>query len=199
MEEKEFSEELKDKLKQINVEITQEQIKKLYIYMNLLIEWNKKINLTTITDWKDIILKHFADSLTINKRMESESRVLDIGTGAGFPGIPLSILNEKTKFTLVDSLNKRLLFLEEVINNLNIKNVELIHARAEEFGKNKKNRESYDIVVSRAVASMNILLEYMLPNTKVGGICICMKGPSVYKEIEDAKNAINVLGGKRSE
>lgn len=190
-----FSEELEIKAKQIEIELTKEQIEKYYNYMNLLLEWNKKINLTAIIEPREIILKHFVDSLTIAKYIKDDEKLIDVGTGAGFPGIPLSIVKENTDIVLLDSLNKRINFLEEVKENLKLENITTIHGRAEEFGKNKNEREKYDIATSRAVASLNILLEYLLPLVKVGGRAICMKGSNI-EEIENAKNALEILGGK---
>ena len=152
------------------------------------------MNLTAITEPNEVILKHFIDSLTIANLIEKDQKVIDVGTGAGFPGIPLSIVKEEN-ITLLDSLNKRIIFLEEVINKLELKNIKAIHARVEEFAKNKKERESYDIATSRAVASLNVLLEYLLPLVKLNGICICMKGSNT-EEIEEAKNALKILGGE---
>ena len=191
----EFIKEYNNKLKKIDINLSENQLKQYYNYMNLLIEWNEKINLTAITEPKEIILKHFIDSLTINKYIEDNSKVIDVGTGAGFPGIPLSINNQNVEITLLDSLNKRIIFLDEVIKDLELKNIDTIHSRVEDFGKNKKEREKYDIAVSRAVAPLNVLLEYLLPLVKVGGTCICMKGPNVSHETEEAKYAIEVLGG----
>ena len=190
-----FSKELEIKAKQIEIELTREQIEKYYNYMNLLLEWNEKINLTAIIDPKEIILKHFVDSLTIAKYIKDDEKLIDVGTGAGFPGIPLSIVKENTEIVLLDSLNKRINFLEEVKENLKLENITTIHGRAEEFGKNKKEREKYDIATSRAVAPLNILLEYLLPLVKVGGKAICMKGSNI-EEIENARNALEILGGQ---
>ena len=190
-----FSEELEIASNQIELKLAKEQIEKYYKYMNLLLEWNEKINLTAITEPKEIVLKHFIDSLTIAKYIKDNEKLIDVGTGAGFPGIPLSIVKENTNIILLDSLNKRINFLEEAKQNLKLENVKTIHGRAEEFGKNKKERESYDIATSRAVAPLNILLEYLLPLVKVGGKAICMKGPNI-EEIENAKNALEILGGQ---
>ncbi len=196
MNQSEFENIFQKYLESINIVLSGTQKKQFYNYMNLLIEWNKKINLTAIIESEDIILKHFIDSLTVNKFIENESNIIDIGTGAGFPGIPLKIIKPEIEFELLDSLNKRINFLNEVINNLNLKNIKAIHARVEEFAKNKKNREKYNIVTSRAVANLNVLVEYMLPLAKLGGKCICMKGPNIKEEIEKSKNAIKILGGE---
>lgn len=191
----EYSKILIDLLKQIDVEINEEQINYFFEYMNLLLEWNEKINLTAITDKKEIILKHFVDSLTIYKLLGEKKKIVDIGTGAGFPGIPLAIMNSQNQITLVDSLNKRINFLNEVKEKINLKNIIAIHSRAEELGQNKLYRENFDIAVSRAVANLSVLVEYLLPTVKIGGSVICMKGNQVEEEIEQAKFAINELGG----
>jgi len=154
------------------------------------------MNLTAITEPEEIILKHFIDSITILKEIKNDSKIVDIGTGAGFPGIPLSIMNPTLKITLVDSLNKRLIFLQEVVNKLRLQNIEIVHARAEEFGQNKKYRESFDISTSRAVANLSTLSEYLIPLVKVNGKVISMKAAEAQQEINEAKKAIEILGGK---
>lgn len=186
----------KEKLVKKCPELTQEMQQQFEDYMKLLLEWNEKINLTAITEEDDIILKHFADSLTISKYIKEGKSVVDVGTGAGFPGIPLKIAREDVNVTLVDSLNKRLLFLQDVIEKLGLQKVQTLHFRAEEFGQNKKYRESFDIATSRAVANLSTLVEYLLPLVKVGGICICMKGSEVKEELEESKKAIQILGGE---
>ena len=186
----------KEKLIKKCPELTDKMQQQLEEYMKLLLEWNEKINLTAITEEDDIILKHFVDSLTILKYIKEGNSIVDVGTGAGFPGIPLKIAREDIKVTLVDSLNKRILFLNEVIEKLGLQKVETLHFRAEEFGQNKKYRESFDIATSRAVANLSTLVEYLLPLVKVGGICICMKGSEINEELENAKKAIQILGGK---
>lgn len=190
----EFSSNLKEKLDKIDIEINNEQSQKFYNYMNLLLEWNEKINLTAITEPNEVILKHFVDSATIIKYIEDNMKIVDVGTGAGFPGIPLNIINSKANYVLVDSLNKRINFLNEIINNLKLESINTVHSRIEDFGKD--NKESFDIATSRAVASLNILLEYLLPLLKVGGICICMKGSNAKEEIENSNKALEILGGK---
>ena len=184
------------RLKDFNIKINDEQIKKFMNYMNLLLEWNEKINLTAITQPDEVKLKHFVDSLTVLKYINDDDKVIDIGTGAGFPGIPLKIMKGNTKITLLDSLNKRINFLNIVIETLNLRNIQAIHGRAEEIARNKLYREKYDVAVSRAVANLSILTEYMLPFVKVGGKCICMKGANVNEELERAQNAIKELGGE---
>lgn len=180
----------------LNIKFTEEQIEKFYQYMNMLLEWNEKINLTAIVEPKEVILKHFIDSLTINKYLKENSTLADVGTGAGFPGIPLKILRPDIKITLVDSLNKRINFLNEVIEKLNLENIVTVHSRIEDFGKNKNYREKFDYVTARAVANLAVLSEYLIPIAKIGGKCVCMKGNNVEDEITSAKNAISVLGGK---
>lgn len=192
MNEKEFYEAIR----QFVPQITEEQQNKFYNYMNMLIEWNNKINLTAITEPDQIILKHFIDSITILKEIDDKSKIIDVGTGGGFPGIPLKIMNNSLEIVLLDSLNKRINFLNEVIQKLKLKNINSIHFRVEEAGQNIKYREKFDVATSRAVASLNILVEYMLPLIKVGGICICMKGSEIEEEIENSKKAIDILGGK---
>lgn len=182
--------------KKINIKFTKEQLTKFYEYMNLLLQWNEKINLTAITEPKEIILKHFIDSLTINRYLKENSKLADVGTGAGFPGIPLKIVRPDLKITLVDSLNKRINFLNEVITRLNLKEISTVHSRIEDFGKNKEYREKFDFVTARAVANLSVLSEYLLPISKVGGKCICMKGSNVEEELDTGKNAIKILGGK---
>ncbi len=196
MDIKEFSNLMIDYGKEINIVFTEEQLQKFYQYMNLLIEWNEKINLTAIVEPKEIILKHFIDSLTIIKYIEPNKSVIDIGTGAGFPGIPVKIMREDLDITLLDSLNKRIHFLNEVIQKLELKNITAIHARIEEFAKNKQYREAFDVATSRAVANLTTLSEYMLPMVDLKGMAICMKGSEINEEISKSKNSIKLLGGK---
>ena len=195
MEYNEFKSIFENKEKEIEIVVSDENIKKLYEYTRILLEWNQNINLTAITDEHEIIEKHFIDSLTVLRYIKDGDKVIDVGTGAGFPGIPLAI-NSKAQITLLDSLNKRINFLNEVKNKLNLTNVHNIHGRAEEIARRKENREVYDVAVSRAVAPMNVLVEYLLPFVKPGGICICMKGPTALEEISKADNAVKLLGGK---
>lgn len=180
----------------IDIEFDDKQLNQFYEYMNLLLEWNEKINLTAITAPEEIILKHFIDSLTINRYIEQNRSIADVGTGAGFPGIPLKIYRPDLKVTLVDSLNKRINFLNEVIYKLNLKDINTVHSRIEDFGKDKKYREKFDYVTARAVANLATLSEYLIPISKIEGKCICMKGNDIKEEIDCSKNAINLLGGK---
>lgn len=181
---------------QIDIEFNDKQLSQFYEYMNLLLKWNEKINLTAITEPEEVILKHFIDSLTINKYIEKNKSIADVGTGAGFPGIPLKIYRPDLNVTLVDSLNKRINFLNEVISKIDLKNISTVHSRIEDFGKDKKYRESFDYVTARAVANLTTLSEYLIPISKVNGKCICMKGNDVKEEIKDSEKAINLLGGK---
>lgn len=200
MDYKIFKKKLGDALKIFNLEINDEQTNKFFLYMNLLLEWNKKINLTAITNEDEIITKHFVDSASILSVMQIEnSNVIDIGSGAGFPGIPLKILQPEINLTLIDSLAKRINFLDEIKNNLGLKNLKCIHARAEEFAKLNSERENYDVCISRAVANLNTLSELCLPFVKIDGNFISYKGPEVEKEILEAKNCINKLGGRISD
>lgn len=192
----EFSDKLINKLDYLEIRANNIEINNFYNYMHLLIEWNEKINLTAITDPDEIILKHFIDSLTINKYIKDNSKLIDIGTGAGFPGIPIKIIRDDVTVTLLDSLNKRIMFLNEIINNLKLENINTIHGRAEDFGINKKYREQFDIATSRAVAPLNYLLEFMMPFIKIGGKCICMKGSNINDELKESEIAIKKLGGK---
>lgn len=166
---------------------------KFKIFEQMLIENNKKFNLTSIDDPKEIKIKHFDDSLTIRKYISNKSKVLDIGSGAGFPGIPLRIV-EDFDLTLIDSVNKKVSFMNELIKVLDLENTKAIHTRAEDFAKD--HREEFDIVISRAVSNLSTLSEYALPFLKIGGIFIAMKGPKAEEEIEKAQNALKILGGK---
>ena len=194
----EFEKIFKDKLKNNNIN---ENInyKKFYDYMNLIIEWTEKINLTAIKDEKEFLVKHFVDSLTITEFVDSNSKVIDVGTGAGFPGIPLKLFYKNNDITLIDSVNKKINVLKDVIEKLNLENIQAIHIRAEDLARNKEKREKFDYAVSRAVSNMSTLVEYLLPFVKMGGKVICMKGPNFEDELKEAKSAINTLGGELEE
>ncbi len=180
-----------------NIEVNNEQVGKFDNYYRLLIEWNKKINLTAIINYEDVIKKHFLDSVLLlkvySKDLFTSKNIIDVGTGAGFPGLPLAIMLPDAKFTLVDSLNKRIEFLKEVIDILKINNITLIHSRAEELGINSDHREKYDICVSRAVAALPLLLEYCSPFVKKEGVLYMYKSLKVEEEIELSKNALSIL------
>ena len=167
-------------------------------YYQLLIEWNEKINLTAITEETEVAYKHFIDCMSVfnSEVIADGAKVIDIGTGAGFPGIPMKLYNKSLKITLLDSLNKRINFLSEVISQLQLSDMTTLHGRAEDYGVNKAHREQYDICVSRAVANLATLSELCLPFVKVGGYFIAMKGPKAQEELDAAKNAIKLLGGK---
>ncbi len=179
------------------IHLSDEQLSQFYSYYQILIEWNEKINLTAITDFDEVIKKHFLDSLSIGRIIDQNENVsiLDIGTGAGFPGIPIKIAFPNTNITLMDSLNKRVKFLNEVINILELKKIEAIHGRAEDFSKKGMLRENFDICVSRAVANLSSLSEFCLPYVKVGGKFISYKSEKALEELESSKNAISILGG----
>lgn len=184
-----------------NIELSEENLEKLSRYKELVLEWNQKFNLTAITDDEEFDIKHFYDCLLLLKldEIKKAKSIIDIGTGAGFPGIPLAIMMPDTEFLLLDSLKKRIGFLEFVIEDLGLKKVRAIHARAEEIGRDSAYREKYDICVSRAVASLDTLSEYCIPFIKPGGHFVSMKGSGGREEIKDAKNAIEVLGGSLEE
>ena len=196
MDYEEFKQKLQEESNKIQIKIGEEESRTFYDFMKILLVENEKVNLTAITDENEIIIKHFIDSLTINKYLINANKILDLGTGAGFPGIPLKIVNKDKEFVLVDSLNKRIEFLNKVKEKCELENLELIHSRAEDLAKNINYREKFDVVTSRAVANLRTLAEYLLPFVKKEGICICMKGPNVDNELEEAKNSINILGGK---
>ena len=187
---------LTEAIKDYKITLSEEQISQLERYYELLCEWNEKINLTAITDPKGVAVKHFADSLSIFNyiNVPQNARVIDVGTGAGFPGLVLKIARPDIKLTLLDSLQKRLNFLQVVCNELNLDS-KLIHSRAEEGGQDLDLRESFDLVVSRAVAQLNILSEYCIPYVRLSGSFVAFKGDA-DGEIKSAKKAIGILGGK---
>lgn len=189
---------LNKKLNNLNIEINNEKIDKLIHFYNLLVEWNEKMNLTGITKFEEVVEKHFVDSLSIVdvEDMGKVKRMIDIGTGAGFPGIPIKIMFPHIQVTLLDSLNKRIQFLNTVIEEIGLKEIETLHGRAEDFAKKKEYREQYDLCVSRAVANLATLSEYCIPFVKEGGKFISYKAGDSDGEIEEAKKAISVLGGK---
>lgn len=185
-------------IKELHIDLDNNQLEAFSKYKEMLKEWNEKINITSITDDIEIDQKHFLDSLTPLKTtlFNGKKTIIDIGTGGGFPGIPLKIANPDLDILLLDSLNKRITFLNEVINELELENIEALHGRAEELSRKPLYREKYDICVSRAVASLNTLSEYCLPFIKVGGHFVSMKGPEVEEELKMSNNAIKLLGGK---
>lgn len=188
---------LQNYIKDYKITLTENQYEQFQKYFELLAEWNEKMNLTAITDESGVALKHFADSLSLLNFVDipQNSSLADVGTGAGFPGVVLKIARPDIKLTLIDSLNKRLVFLGEVCAQLGIE-AELIHSRAEDGARDEKLRESFDFAVSRAVARMNVLSEYCLPYVKVGGAFCAMKSAQANEEFKESLNAINTLGGK---
>lgn len=189
--------ELRDLCSDLNIELDEMALERFEIYMNLVIEWNNKINLTAITDRNEFIIKHIYDSLTLISKLNIKqgSSIIDIGTGAGFPGIPLKIARPDINITLLDSLNKRVVFLrDQVLKNIGL-DATVVHGRAEEYSRKNEFREQYDFSVSRAVANLSSLSEYCIPFVKVGGIFASMKGPDVKDEVEQSLNAFSSLGG----
>lgn len=208
MTDKEFT----NLLRKIYVEADDSILSGFKKYYELLVEWNSFMNLTGITEYDEVIVKHFVDSLAVNKaivdislkdksigellNLKSDISVVDVGTGAGFPGLPIKIAFSDTKVCLIDSLNKRIKFLDEVINQLGLKNIETIHTRAEDGARNPQLREQYTLGVSRAVANLATLSEYVLPYVKVGGYFVALKSGEIDEEAEAAKRAISILGGQ---
>ena len=193
-----FYELMKNAAEEVGMSLSEEQYNKFIKYMKLIQEWNEKVNLTAITEDEEVVKKHFIDCIKAYKseELKNAETIIDVGTGAGFPGIPIAIMDEDKKITLLDSLNKRINFLNLVINELGLKNVKTIHSRAEDGAKTKELREKFDIATSRAVANMAVLSEFCLPYVKVGGSFVALKGPDVEEELEGSRNAIGVLGGK---
>lgn len=185
---------LKDLFKKYNINLNDFQIEQFEKYFSMLIETNKVMNLTAITEEDDVAVKHFLDSALPEKFFPQNSTVIDIGSGAGFPALPLKIVRPDLKITMVDSLNKRIGFLNDVIEKLNIEGANAVHSRAEDFAKN--NREKFDVAVARAVAPLNTLVEYLLPFVKVGGACIIYKSSKLAEELENSQKAIEILGAK---
>ncbi|MBE5925259.1 MAG: 16S rRNA (guanine(527)-N(7))-methyltransferase RsmG [Lachnospiraceae bacterium] len=194
-------EKLREYAKEIGIDLSDEQLDKFFTYYEMLIETNKVMNLTAITDKDEVIVKHFLDSMLLVKAypdiLDCEKvKILDLGTGAGFPGLPLKIVFPYIDIVLMDSLNKRVKFLQEVIDKLGLNGIEAIHGRAEEMARNKTHREAYDICVSRAVANLSTLSEYCLPFVKVSGSFISYKSSEIEEELNSAKKAITTIGGK---
>ncbi len=185
-------------LEEFHITLSDRQMEQFLLYYEMLVEKNKVMNLTAITEFDEVMKKHFVDSLSLAKvyDLNSSVSVIDIGTGAGFPGIALKIAFPDLKVTLLDSLNKRIIFLQDVIDSLGLKQIEVIHGRAEDLAKPEKFREKYDLCVSRAVANLAVLSEYCLPYVKVGGKFISYKSEKGAEEIKSAKHAVDVLGGK---
>lgn len=185
-------------LENLGIELSEHQIEQFIQYYEILIEWNQVMNLTAITEFEEVIEKHFLDSLTIVKACNPSKikTLLDVGTGAGFPGIPIKIVYPEIEVVLLDSLNKRIKFLDDVIDKLGLQKIKTIHGRAEDFARNAAYREQFEVVVSRAVANLSSLSEYCLPYVKTGGRFISYKSGKAQEELEQAKNAVFLLGGK---
>ena len=194
-----FAEELAN----YGFKLSSKQKEQFAAYYNKLIEFNKKVNLTRITDKNEVYLKHFFDSITplleFSDLFKGEKSLCDVGAGAGFPSLPIKILCPDLSITIVDSLGKRLKFLDELVSDLSLDKVTLVHSRAEDAGQNKNLREKFDLVTGRAVARMSVLSEYCLPLAKVDGYLVALKGPKAQDELAEAKNAIEVLGGSVKE
>lgn len=189
---------LRDSLDKLKIQYNDEQIEQFRSYYELLTEWNKKINLTAITGYEDVVRKHFIDSIMICSLLDlnKDIRIIDVGTGAGFPGIPIKILNPDCRIVLLDSLNKRVRFLETVVDELGLENVECIHGRAENVSREKKYRASFDLSVSRAVANLSTLCEYCIPFLKKGGMFVSYKSDKADDEINGSENAVRTLGSE---
>lgn len=198
MEKKYNTTQFEKDLKELGVTLSEKQVEQFLTYYEMLVEWNEMMNLTAITEYDEVMKKHFVDSLSLIKAFDvsQPKTVIDVGTGAGFPGLALKIAYPNLKVTLLDSLNKRIQFLDAVITKLGLEDVETIHGRAEDFAKPDKLREKFDLCVSRAVANLSTLSEYCLPFVKVGGRFISYKSEKITEEMEVARKAISILGGK---
>ncbi len=189
---------LPEKAKELGISLTDQQIGQFHTYYELMVEWNKTVNLTTITDYDEVVTKHFIDSLSIVKAVPFSRvyKIMDVGTGAGFPGVPIKIAHPSSTVTLLDARKKRISFLDTVIRDLCLEGISAVHARAEDYAIQKLNRESYDLCVSRAVADLAVLCEYCLPFVQVGGLFVAYKSGDVKEELDRAADALTLLGGE---
>lgn len=193
----EYFQLMKEASLEVGLDLTEKQYNQFITYMKLLQEWNEKINLTAITEDEEVIKKHFIDCIKAFKSnaVKNAKTIIDVGTGAGFPGLPIAIMNPSINVTLLDSLNKRINFLNAVISTLELKNVVTIHSRAEDGARKSEFREKFDVATSRAVANMAVLSEFCLPYVKVNGYFVALKGPAIEEELKEGQKAISTLGG----
>ena len=194
-----FFDLMKEAANEVGLELTEVQYEQFIKYMRLLQEWNEKINLTAITEDEEVIKKHFIDCIKAFKSdaiIKNAKTIIDVGTGAGFPGLPIAIMNQNVEVTLLDSLNKRINYLNIVVRELGLKNVTTIHSRAEDGARKQELREKFDVATSRAVANMAVLSEFCMPYVRKGGYFVALKGPSIDEELKNAGNAIKTLGGE---
>lgn len=191
-----FKQEIKQTFLNYDIELTDLQMEQFEVYYNMMVDYNKEVNLTAITNQTDVIIKHFLDSVLCAKELSENAKLIDVGAGAGLPGIPLKIVRPDLDVTLLDGLNKRIVFLDAVINKLELKNIKAVHTRCEDYARKPEYREQYDYCVARAVAKLNTLSEYCLPFVKVYGFMIAYKSRNAQIEIKEAEKALSVLGGK---
>lgn len=191
-----FKQEIKQTFLNYDIELTDLQMEQFEVYYNMMVDYNKEVNLTAITNQTDVIIKHFLDSVLCAKELSENAKLIDVGAGAGLPGIPLKIVRPDLDVTLLDGLNKRIVFLDAVINKLELKNIKAVHTRCEDYARKPEYREQYDYCVARAVAKLNTLSEYCLPFVKVYGFMIAYKSRNAQIEIKEAEKVLSVLGGK---
>ena len=194
----EYFQLMKEASNEVGLELTEKQYNQFITYMRLLQEWNEKINLTAITEDEEVIKKHFIDCIKAFKSeaVKNAKTIIDVGTGAGFPGLPIAIMDPSIKVTWLDSLNKRINFLNTVVRSLDLNNVTTIHSRAEDGARQVELREKFDVAISRAVANMAVLSEFCIPYVKLNGYFVALKGPAIEEELKEGQKAIETLGGK---